>query len=261
MDEKLGYGPDYFDDCDEQDGLEFGDERQQDFYQDHNQDHNEDYTGDDSRAEFLAQFEWRLKARRRRKGRFAPPSITGYHWPAFVPAATLSNLPDEPSTQPYVPAYPPPRRALRHTSRPITTTPTMKSSPRRLPNSTPKKSPRHSHTSRPITTTPTTKSSPRHLPNSTPNRTAIKRRTRTAPATASGKTPEREVHSQRLDLGMRLIIERFTQPGQVVCDRILLGSWDSAMAAVGLGCTFIGAWDDGRFIAHLQPRLEGRDRN
>ena len=68
-----------------------------------------------------------------------------------------------------------------------------------------------------------------------------------------------DARSQRLDLGMRLIIERFTQPGQVVCDPLLLGRGDSAVAAAGLGRRFIGAWDDEGFIARLQARLDGED--
>lgn len=70
-----------------------------------------------------------------------------------------------------------------------------------------------------------------------------------------------DARSQRLDLGMRLIIESFTQTGQVVCDPLLLGRGDSAVAAAGLGRRFIGAWDDSRFIARLQARLEGGDWN
>ena len=70
-----------------------------------------------------------------------------------------------------------------------------------------------------------------------------------------------DAHSQRLDLGMRLIIERFTQPGQVVCDPLLLGRGDSAVAAAGLGRRFVGAWDDREFIARLQTRLDGEDWN
>ena len=68
-----------------------------------------------------------------------------------------------------------------------------------------------------------------------------------------------DARSQRLDLGMRLIIEHFTQPGQVVCDPLLLGRGDSAVAAAGLGRRFIGAWDDEGFIARLQARLDGED--
>ncbi len=70
-----------------------------------------------------------------------------------------------------------------------------------------------------------------------------------------------DAHSQRLDLGMRLIIERFTQPGQVVCNPLLLGRGESAVAAAGLGRRFIGAWDDREFIARLQARLDGEDWN
>ena len=70
-----------------------------------------------------------------------------------------------------------------------------------------------------------------------------------------------DARSQRLDLGMRLIIERFTQRGQVVCDPFLLGRGDSAVAAAGLGRRFIGAWDNREFIARLQTRLDGEDWN
>ena len=70
-----------------------------------------------------------------------------------------------------------------------------------------------------------------------------------------------DARSQRLDLGMRLIIERFTQPGQVVCDPLLLGRGDSAVAAARLGRRFVGAWDDSEFIARLQTRLDGEDWN
>ena len=70
-----------------------------------------------------------------------------------------------------------------------------------------------------------------------------------------------DARSQRLDLGMRLIIERFTPPGQVVCDPLLLGRGDSAVAAAGLGRRFVGAWDDREFIARLQTRLDGEDWN
>ena len=70
-----------------------------------------------------------------------------------------------------------------------------------------------------------------------------------------------DARSQRLELGMRLIIERFTQPGQVVCDPLLLGRGDSAVAAAGLGRRFVGAWDDREFIARLQTRLDGEDWN
>ena len=43
---------------------------------------------------------------------------------------------------------------------------------------------------------------------------------------------------------MRLIVERFTQPGQVVCDPVMLGRDTVALAALGAGCRFIGADTD-----------------
>ena len=47
-----------------------------------------------------------------------------------------------------------------------------------------------------------------------------------------------------LDFGMELIISRFTGPGGMVCDPLLLGRKASAMAAIKRGRRFIGADDD-----------------
>lgn len=79
------------------------------------------------------------------------------------------------------------------------------------------------------------------------------------PPLAEGATGNR--HSPRLGLGMELMVERFTRPGQVVCDPLLLRREDSALAAVRLGRGFIGAWEDEAFIARLRARLGGAERH
>ena len=43
------------------------------------------------------------------------------------------------------------------------------------------------------------------------------------------------------DAAMTLVVERFAQPGQVVCDPCLLGRGGTAVAAISMGCCFIGA--------------------
>ena len=63
------------------------------------------------------------------------------------------------------------------------------------------------------------------------------------------------VHSARLDAGMELIIGRFTMPHHVVADPILAGRYDTAVAAVRLGRSFIGAWDDRASIERMRARL------
>ena len=52
-----------------------------------------------------------------------------------------------------------------------------------------------------------------------------------------------------IDIGMELIISRFTAPGGLVCDPLLLGRKESALATVKQGRNFVGADDDA-------PRLE-----
>ena len=59
-------------------------------------------------------------------------------------------------------------------------------------------------------------------------------------------------HSPRLDVGMELIIDSQTRPGQVVCDPIMLNRSDSAMAAIKLGRVFIGAWEDQASVDRLR---------
>ncbi len=55
---------------------------------------------------------------------------------------------------------------------------------------------------------------------------------------------------------MRLIVERFTQPGQVVCDPVMLGRDTVALAALGAGCRFIGADTDQSSIDRVRRWLE-----
>ena len=63
------------------------------------------------------------------------------------------------------------------------------------------------------------------------------------------------VHGARLEAGMELIIKRFTRPNDVVADPVLAARSDTAVAAVRLGRSFIGAWHDRAFIDRLRTRL------
>ena len=56
--------------------------------------------------------------------------------------------------------------------------------------------------------------------------------------------------------GMRLIVERFTQSGQVVCDPIMLGRGTVASAALGAGHGFVGADTDQSCIDRVRRWLE-----
>ncbi len=53
-----------------------------------------------------------------------------------------------------------------------------------------------------------------------------------------------------------MIIERFTLPHHSVVDPLMAGRAQSALAAVKLGRSFIGAWENRSFIDRLQTRLE-----
>ena len=75
----------------------------------------------------------------------------------------------------------------------------------------------------------------------------------TVPPLAEGTG--REQFSPRLDAGMEMIIERFTRPHHTVADPVMAGRAQSALAAVKLGRSFIGAWDDRPFIDRLRARL------
>ena len=54
--------------------------------------HQVDHVADDTaQMDAEAKFEWRAKARRRRKGRFVPPNMKTYRWPVFVRVADLQK--------------------------------------------------------------------------------------------------------------------------------------------------------------------------
>ena len=65
---------------------------------------------------------------------------------------------------------------------------------------------------------------------------------------------------QRMDAGMALIVERFTRPGQVVCDPVVLDRSSPALAARKHGCTFIGAEKDKSCIDRIWRRLAQEER-
>ena len=76
----------------------------------------------------------------------------------------------------------------------------------------------------------------------------------------------RENLNRRLGTGFEIMIERFTHPNHTVVDPIMAGRFDSALAAVKMGRSFIGAWEEGRVIDRLRARLDveassGEDQN
>ena len=75
----------------------------------------------------------------------------------------------------------------------------------------------------------------------------------TVPPLAEGTG--REHFNPRLDAGMEMIIERFTGPHHIVADPIMAGRAQSALAAVKLGRSFIGAWDDRSSIDRLRAQF------
>ena len=54
---------------------------------------------------------------------------------------------------------------------------------------------------------------------------------------------------------MEMIIERFTRPHHTVADPVMAGRAQSALAALKLGRSFIGAWDDRSFVDRLRVQL------
>ena len=68
--------------------------------------------------------------------------------------------------------------------------------------------------------------------------------------------PEEEPRStQRLEAGWGLIVQKFTSPGQVVCDPIMLERASIAIGALAGGCTFIGADKNQSSIDRVLRRL------
>ena len=65
----------------------------------------------------------------------------------------------------------------------------------------------------------------------------------------------RESLNPRLDAGMEMIIERFTLPHHTLADPLMTGRPHSALAALKLGRSFIGAWEDRAFIDRLLAQL------
>ena len=61
--------------------------------------------------------------------------------------------------------------------------------------------------------------------------------------------------AQRLEAGMRLIVRRVARPGQVVCDPIMLDRAGVALAALEIGCQFIGAERDQSTINRVDRLL------
>ena len=61
--------------------------------------------------------------------------------------------------------------------------------------------------------------------------------------------------SQRLDAGMGLIVQRFTRPGQAVCDPVMLDRASVALAALAGGCSFIGADREQSCIDRIRRQL------
>ena len=61
--------------------------------------------------------------------------------------------------------------------------------------------------------------------------------------------------TQRLEAGMRLIVQRFTRPGQVVCDPIMLDRAGVGLAALEGGCRFVGAERDQSCVDRVSRRL------
>ena len=70
-----------------------------------------------------------------------------------------------------------------------------------------------------------------------------------------GEVTGRNRLGPRLETGFELIIEKFTRADHIVADPLLSGRVDSALAAVKLGRSFIGAWEDRNFIERLRARL------
>ena len=71
------------------------------------------------------------------------------------------------------------------------------------------------------------------------------------------RTEEAPTQARQLIAGMTLIVERFTQHGQVVCDPITMGRNTVAFAALGAGRRFIGAGEDQTAMDSIRHWLDG----
>ena len=88
------YDDDHYDDDVHEDLDGVDDDAAADILQDWHDpvEHQVDHAVDDAiQLNFEAQMEWRIRARRRRMGRFLPPPLIGYRWPVFVRVADLPN--------------------------------------------------------------------------------------------------------------------------------------------------------------------------
>ena len=61
---------------------------------------------------------------------------------------------------------------------------------------------------------------------------------------------------ERLEQGMRAIVPRFAQPGQLVCDPIMLGRAGVALGAAERHCAFIGADREQSSLDRIRRRME-----
>ena len=71
------------------------------------------------------------------------------------------------------------------------------------------------------------------------------------------RTEEAPTQARQLIAGMTLIVDQFTQHGQVVCDPITMGRDTEAFAALGAGRRFIGAGEDQTAMDRIGHRLAG----
>ena len=71
------------------------------------------------------------------------------------------------------------------------------------------------------------------------------------------RTEEAPTQARKLIGGMRMIVERFTRHGQVVCDPVTMGRDTVAFAALGAGRRFIGSGEDQAAMDRIRHWLEG----
>ena len=66
--------------------------------------------------------------------------------------------------------------------------------------------------------------------------------------------------TDRNEASMKLVVERFARPGQVVSDPVMLDRSGTALAARKLGCTFIGADRTPSCVERVRKRLAEVER-